>query len=121
MTPLPRSEVPPPALGMLALVLGTIGLMLFFLPILGVPISALALLAGLFAIGLGLFGLGGRMRWAVLGSAMAALALGVNLAILYAPGSELPRLRVPPPWQPIPDRPYAPPPALPMHDPAARR
>ncbi len=121
MSPLPRPQVPPPALGMLALVLGTVGLMLFFMPILGVPLSALALLAGLVAVGLGLFGLGGRLRWAVLGSAMAAMALGVNLAILYAPGSELPHPNVPPPWQPVPDRPYAPPPALPMQDPVASK
>ncbi|HEX5270087.1 MAG TPA: hypothetical protein VFW33_06365 [Gemmataceae bacterium] len=120
MSTLPRPEAPPLAPGMLALVLGTVGLMLFFLPILGVPLSAFALLVGLIATGLAAFRAGGSLRYALLGSAMAALALGVNLAVLYAPGSELPHPGVPPPWQPVPDRPYAPPPSLPMYDPAGK-
>jgi hypothetical protein len=99
---------------MLSLVLGTIALLLFFLPILGVPIGAIALLVGVAAIVLGLFGVGGRLRWALAGAAMSAVALGVNLAIYSAPGGYLPTPhRQQPHWQPVPDRPYVPPPARP--------
>jgi hypothetical protein len=113
MSTLPRTQTPPLALGMLSLVLGTIGLLLFFLPVLGVPIAAFALLVGILGTILGLFGVGGSLRWALLGSAMSALALGVNLAIAYAPGGYLPDPHVLPPWQGVPDRPYVPPPAAP--------
>jgi hypothetical protein len=101
---------------MLALVLGTVALLLFFLPILGIPISACGLFFGLAGIVVALFGTAGSLRWALAGSAVCFLALAINLAIVYAPGGYLPPRKVPPPWQPIPDRPYVPPPAHPMHD-----
>jgi hypothetical protein len=97
---------------MLSLVLGVIGPMLFFLPVLGLPLSALGLLIGLFAVALAFRAGGVRLRWSLLGCAMSALALSINIAIVYAPGGYLPGPDVPPRWQPVPDRPYVPPPAL---------
>jgi hypothetical protein len=111
--PLPETENPPIALGMLSLVLGTIGLLLFFLPILGLPISAFASFFGLLGVVAALAPGGVRLRWALLGSGVAFVALAVNIAILYAPGGYLPDPVVPRPWQPVPDRPYVPPPARP--------
>src|SRR5438105_2687081 len=97
--------------GMASLVLGTIALILFFLPILGVPISAFGLLFGV--IGFVMAMLGGRLtlRWSVAGLAMSALALSVNLAVNHAPARLLPQRDVPKQWQPVPDRPFVPPPA----------
>jgi hypothetical protein len=113
MSDLPRTPFPLLALGMLSLVLGTIGLLLFFLPVLGVPVSAFALLVGVLATVLAPFGVGGTLRWALAGLVMSAAALAVNLAIAYAPGGYLPDPHVLPPWQRVPDRPYVPPPAPP--------
>jgi hypothetical protein len=117
MNQLPRPQGPLPALGMLSFVLGIISLMLFFLPILGLPIAAFALLAGILGTALALSGTGGTLRWALFGSVMSALALGVNLAIAYAPGGYTPQLGAPRLWQEVSaDRPYIPPPARPGGD-----
>jgi hypothetical protein len=98
---------------MLSLVLGTISLLLFFLPVLGVPIGGVAVLVGIVGTILAGFGRGGRLRYAVAGLLMSILALLVNVAIAYAPAAEVPSLRPLPSWQPIPDRPTVPPPAPP--------
>jgi hypothetical protein len=113
MSTLPQTQSPSVALGMLSLVLGTIALLLFLLPVLGVPIAAVALLVGILATALAPFGIGGSLRWALAGSAMSAVALALNLAIAYAPGGYLPEPHVLPPWQHVPGRPYVPPPATP--------
>lgn len=104
-------------MGMLSMVLGPIGLLLFFMPILGLPISAFGLAFGGFGIAARLSTGGLRLRWSLLGSALSALALSVNLAIIYAPGGYMAAPAVPPPWQPVPDRPYIPPPARPGWNP----
>ncbi len=49
---LPHPHAPPVGWGMTSLVLGTVGLLLFFLPILGAPISGLGALIGLIGIGM---------------------------------------------------------------------
>jgi hypothetical protein len=98
---------------MLSMVLGAIGLLLFFLPILGLPISAFGMVFGGIGIAARLFTGGLRLRWSFLGCAISALALAINLAIIYAPGEYMAAPEVPPPWQPVPDRPYVPAPARP--------
>jgi Na+/H+ antiporter NhaD/arsenite permease-like protein len=105
-----RVQSPPLAFGILSFVLGMIGFLLFFLPILGAPISGVGLVAGI--LGCVIAGATAResLRWAVAGVAISVLALGTNLAIAYAP-----RGYTPPPLGPahesVPDRPYVPPPA----------
>jgi hypothetical protein len=100
---------------MSSLVIGTIGLMLFFLPVLGIPISAFGLLFGLLGLLAALFGsrVGGaaRLRWTLAGIAVSCLGLAVNIAIAYAPAGYLPSRDVPQLWQTAPDRPSVPPPA----------
>jgi hypothetical protein len=45
---------------------------------------------------------------------MSALALLLNIGIVYAPVGYIPTGgRQPPPWRSVPDRPYVPPPAPP--------
>ncbi len=104
---------PPIDLGPLAVVLGFIGLLLFFLPILGIPISAFGLLCGLVGSVIARAPGGVRLRWSLLGCAVAGLALAINVAITYAPAGYTPAPGVTPPWQGVPDRPYVPPPAPP--------
>jgi Na+/H+ antiporter NhaD/arsenite permease-like protein len=106
----PPVETPPMAFGVSSFVLGMIGFMLFFLPILGVPISLVGLLAGV----IGCFVAGatsrGSLRWSVAGVVLSCLALGINVGIAYAPrGYPQPPTRLP--NQTVPDRPYVSPPA----------
>ncbi len=105
------AEGPLPALGMTSLVLGVIALLLAFLPILGIPLSAFGLLFGFLGFLAALVARGTSLRWSVGGLAASCLALAVNLAIAYAPEGYLPGRKVPRPWQPVSDRPYVPPPA----------
>lgn len=96
-------------LGITSFVLGMIGFTLFFLPILGAPISAIGLVFGI----IGCFAeatVRGSLRWAVAGVFLSALALGTNVAIAYSPeGYEHPPAGQTPAL--VPDRPYVPPPA----------
>ena len=111
MSQLPSTHNPPAALGMLSLALGTVGLVLFFLPILGWPISAFGLFFGLLGIAVSFSAGGVPLRLSPMGSALSALALSINLAIASAPGGYLPEPYGRPLWQDVPDRPYVPPPA----------
>src|SRR5205807_1370020 len=103
MTMLPRTQVAPMALGMVSLVLGTIALLLFFMPILGIPISAIGLLCGIGGIIGRFIRVELSLRWSLAGGVVCSLALGVNLAIAYAPRGYLPPPRVAPSWQTVPD------------------
>ncbi len=114
MSTLPTTHTPPISLGMLSQVLGAIGLLLFFLPVLGLPISAFGLLFGLIGVAAGLSPGGLRLRWSVVGCMVSTLALAINAAIAYAPRGYLAAPTVPPAWQPVPDRPAISPPASPQ-------
>jgi len=106
-------HAPLPGLGMTSLVLGVVGLMLFFMPILGGPISALGLAFGILGTISALLGWGeASLRWGLGGIALCALSLAVNIAIWYAPGGYLPSRSVPQPWQPVNDRPWVSPPEM---------
>jgi hypothetical protein len=100
-------------LGMTSVVLGTIGMFLFFLPILGIPLSAFGLLFGVIGFFVALPQWGVSVRWSLGGIAMSALALAINVAIAYAPEGYLPGRKVPQLWRPDYDSPYVAPPAPP--------
>lgn len=100
-------------LGMLSMVLGVIGMLLFFMPILGVPLSAIALLFGLIGLVMTLLPGGRGLRHSLQGCAIATLALAINLSLAYGPEGYLPPPSVPPPWQSVPNRPFIPPPSNP--------
>jgi hypothetical protein len=82
-----------------------------FLPILGVPISSFALLFAILGLAAAVFTVRETLRWTVAGFLLSALALAVNIAILYAPAGYLPSREVPGLWQPVLSRPYVSPPA----------
>lgn len=115
MSSAPEVHSPPIGLGMSSLVIGTIGLMLFFMPVLGIPVSAFGLLFGILGLVMAFVGStvggGARLRWTLAGIAVSCLALAVNIAIAYAPAGYLPGREASQPWQSPPDRPYVPPPA----------
>lgn len=96
-------------LGMASVVLGLIALMLGFLPVLGIPISALGLLFGLIGLVAAFFPNGDILRWSLGGVVVCATALALNIGIAYAPSSEALTPTVPKPWQGVPDRPSNPP------------
>jgi len=96
---------------MASIVLGMIGALLFFLPVLGIPISAFGLLCGLAGCIGARAGVGPRLRWSLGGTAFSALVLAINFALYYAPFGYLPPREVPTPWNPPPDRPWVSPPS----------
>jgi hypothetical protein len=96
---------------MTSLVLGTIALLLFFLPILGIPISAFGLLFGILSCIAAPFVREARLRWSLAGVVISSVALAINVAIAFGPSGYLPDQQVPELCQPVPDRPYVPPPA----------
>jgi hypothetical protein len=98
-------------LGMTSVVLGTVGILFFFLPVLGIPVSAFALLFGIVGFLGSIFKGGAPLRWSLGGMTASALALSMNLAIAYAPAGYLPGRDVPKLWRSVPDRSYVPPPA----------
>jgi hypothetical protein len=97
---------------MTSLVLGSIGLLFFFLPILGIPVSTFGLLFGLVGFLVVLFGGEARMRTSFIGIAISFVALAINMAIVYAPGGYLPGRDISRSRRQAPsERPYVPPPA----------
>jgi hypothetical protein len=103
----------PYALGLTSLALGAVALLLFFMPVLGIPLAGAGLLFGLIALLAALFGGRSSLRWAVLGIALSLLALAADVAVALAPAGYLPHQSQPRTWQPPAVRPYVPPPADP--------
>lgn len=108
---LPRAALPPVGLGLASAVLGGIGLLLFILPVLGIPISMLGLLLGLGGCAAGLFSRRVSLRLSIAGVILSGLALIADTAITWAPAGYLPNSHVQQAIEPVPGRPYVSPPA----------
>jgi hypothetical protein len=109
----PRQSVSAIPVGLASVVLGTIGLALFFLPVLGVPIALCGLLAGVAGIVVAASGGGASLRWSMAGLAVSCVAIGAGLIIMSAPRGEEPSRSARRLWETQSDRPYVPPPARP--------
>lgn len=125
-----QGDVPPIALGMTSIVLGFIGALLFFLPILAIPIASAGFLFGAAGVLLGrwrpkarrtalvktvdmLTQEEWRLRRSLLGVLLCSTAI-INAFLLgYAPLGYVPKSLVQPLWQGPPGRVFIPPPALP--------
>lgn len=107
---IPHQTQPPLAFGVASFVLGMLGMMLFFLPILGAPISVIGLAAGIVGSVLAGAAARGSLRWSVAGVVVSLLALGTNVAIAYAPRG-YPNPPTGPPNISVPDKPFTAPPA----------
>lgn len=92
--------------------LATTAALLFFLPILSIPLAGVGGAIGVLAVFVGREG-GQTLRWAVLGIVSSLSALAITLAIAFAISAEVPGRSVSRMWQTAPGRPYVPPPARP--------
>jgi hypothetical protein len=106
---------PPLGMGLTSVVLGVVGVLLFSLPILSIPLGGIGLAFGLCSLVLALLGGWTSLRWSIAGIAVSGLALGIGIAIAQAPLGYLPTRSVPFNTQSVPDRPYVPPPARPRN------
>ncbi len=113
MVRLAYAESPPNGLGMTSVVLGSVGLLLFFMPILGIPLCLVGLLFGVLGLVTALARGPSSLRWSLLGIVLCLLAGIVNVAIAFAPAGYIPQRSVPRTWQEPSGRPYVPPPARP--------
>ena len=104
----------PVGLGLLSAVLGSVGLVLFFLPVLSIPLGAAGLACGIVGFLVAVFSCWSSPRWSVAGIVVSATAFGIGIMIWLAPihySQEPPPANVRPM---VPDyRPYVPPPARP--------
>jgi len=108
--------LPPAALGLAGLVLGTIGMLLFVFPVLAVPIGASGAclaIAGMFRAARGDQRRADRFRESIAGLCVSIVAMSIGLAIHFAPVGEAPRHDVPELWQNPEPPPYVAPPARP--------
>ncbi len=113
MATISQSSDPPVGMGLTSVILGSVGVLLFFLPVLGIPLGAVGLAFGIVGLLLAIFGRWTSLRWSVAGIVVSGLALGIGVAIALAPAGFLPNPKGPPAEQSLPDRPYVPPPARP--------
>ncbi len=113
MTTISRSSDPPVGVGLASVILGSVGGLLFFLPVLGIPLGTVGLIFGIVGLMLSLVGGWTSLRWSVVGIVVSGLALGIGIAIALAPAGFMPNPKGPPVWQGVPDGPYVPPPARP--------
>ncbi len=112
VTPPPTDE-PPIGPGVTSVALGAVGLLLLFLPVLSIPLGILGLAFGAVGLILGLVAGKAALRWAVGGLLLSGLALGLAIAIVYAPADLLPARNATAEIPGVPEPHYAPPPARP--------
>jgi len=110
MPPQPRN-VPSVGLGLASITLGAVGLMLFILPILALPICGAGLATGTVAALVALTRDPTDLRLSMTGMAVCLLAIAVSIAIAQAPGDYLDPYPPPPGVAPLPPRQFVPPPA----------
>jgi len=104
-------DFPPLGLGLASTVLGAVGLLLFVLPILSIPISACGFLSGAVGVAWAFARRSVDWRLSLAGSVLCGLALAIDIAIAYAPGGYFGRPAEPSTISPALPRPYIPPPA----------
>lgn len=103
----------PVGMGLTSAILGSVSLVLFSLPILSIPLGGVGLVFGLIGLVLALRGGWTSFRWSVAGIALCGVAMVVSIAIAWVSIGYLPNPTVPLDTQPVPNRPYVPPPARP--------
>jgi hypothetical protein len=99
--------------GFSSVVLGAIGMAMFILPVLALPISGAGLVVGLIGIVVALVGGDVRLRACVAGVLLSACAAGVVWAIAAAPTGYFPPRAASNVFDLPEGRPYVPPPAPP--------
>ena len=74
------TQDPPLGIGLAAVIFASVGLALFFLPILSIPLAGVGLALGLLGLLLSLRAGRSELRWSIFGVALSALALGIGIA-----------------------------------------
>jgi VIT1/CCC1 family predicted Fe2+/Mn2+ transporter len=113
MTTHQQSTNPPLGIGLASVILGSVGGLLFFLPVLGIPLGMVGLALGLVGLLLAILGRASSLRWSVAGVLVSGMALGTGVLIGMAPAGYLQNPSPPAIWQNVADHPYVPPPARP--------
>jgi len=75
------TQDPPIDMGLTSVILGSVSLVLFFLPVLGIPLGGVGLAFGSMGLVLALRNGGASFRWSLAGIALCGLALGVGITI----------------------------------------
>jgi hypothetical protein len=109
----PTSD-PPLGVAVTSVVLGAVGSLLFFLPILSIPLGAIGAVLGLTGIVLAIRGGWTSLRWSIVGLVVSAAAMGMGVNIAQAPAGYLRSRAIPLNARPVPEQPYVPPPAPPL-------
>jgi hypothetical protein len=108
----PRGDAPL-GVGLTSLVFGAVGVLLFFMPILGIPLAGIGVVFGLAGVALVLPRGWSSLRWPIAGLVVSGAALAVGLAIAEAPAGSSWSRTIPLDSQPVRETPYVSPPARP--------
>jgi hypothetical protein len=106
-----QRQLPPVGWGLASIVLGAIGLLLFVVPILAIPISLCGALLGLMGAVSNAARARVDLRLSLAGIALCCLALLIDLGVNYAPGGFLGRPAESQIVDPAARQRYVPPPA----------
>jgi hypothetical protein len=113
MADFPKTRIPPSGVGLTSMILGAVGLLLFFLPILSIPLSCLGFMFGLAGLLMAVYGGWASLRLSVAGIALSSLTLVLSVAIAQTAAGYLSIPLRSAVEQQVPDQPYVPPPARP--------
>lgn len=116
MNPYVHRSDPPLGIGLAAVIFGALGLFMFFLPILSIPLGVAGLMCGLCSVVPAWLRGWVTLRWSVAGLVLSGLAVAVGVAIARAPAGYLPVRTVPLDQRAVPERPFVSPPARPFFD-----
>jgi hypothetical protein len=106
----PHVRIPPVSWDVISVILAAIGLVMFLVPVLGIPVSCAGAVAG--AIGLYTSRTGATgVRMSFAGLVIGVFAATIELTIMFGPINYLEEETVVPAVRPVPARPYVPPPA----------
>ena len=108
-----RAADPPVGMGLTSVILGSVGTLLFFLPVLGIPLGAVGLFFGIAGLLMALLGRWTSLRWSLAGTVVSGLALGIGIVIGMSPSGFLPNPKGPAIEQELSRQLYVPPPARP--------
>ena len=108
-----RDFAPAIEFGIASACLGAIALMLFFLPILSIPIAICGAIAGAGGVIRGTHGGALGLRWSLIGFSLCAGVFVLGVILSNAPSGEVPSYSPPIQAGGTVDRPYVPPPAAP--------
>lgn len=106
-------DLPPVEFGLCSVILGAIGLCLFFVPVIAIPICVAGVMVGLGGMVTRFFDIHGGIRLSVAGIVLSTTAFAMATAIGLAPDGYFRPREIFPSLSPAAERPYVPPPAAP--------